>query len=282
MKKSKLIAAVVAILALTFILSACNTEPPVINNYYFTYSEADDYLIGIAAHAMKSTVRIETPSGGKTKVGTGVIIATDETNNRTYIVTNNHVVRKESKPNVFDLEVNPIKVFFPDNSAQGVYIEATATYIISTNADPTSDLALISIPYSSKHFAAVYSVEGLQYGQRVLAAGSGLAYDLSVCDGLVSNPSLELKTDHFKATVIQTSAPINSGNSGGGLFDMRGNLVGINTMKAVVSDKDDVTVFADNISFAIKMSQVKAYVNEYNLTQISKKIIMTAYVAPTE
>ncbi len=293
MKRSKWFAAVAAVLALTFVLGACSLfgggggQTPI--NYYLTYGEDADYMIGVAAIGMKSTVKIETIfsiGSNKGAAGTGVIIDVDIDNSYAYIVTNNHVVRRprEVNENIYDQDVSKINVTLHEATST-----VKATLIKSTDTLTNTDLALIRVKYDTdldkkklaeNRIIANFLADELKHGQHVMAIGNGLGYGISVCDGLVSNPSLALNTEYFKASVIQTSAPINSGNSGGGLFDMRGNLVGINTLKAVVSDNDDpVTVFADNISFSLKMSQVKAFVESCTDPNTKKKITMTEYVA---
>ena len=264
-------------------------EPPAPVEYTFTYGQDKDYLVGVAAIALKSTVEITATVSGKSYAGTGVIIGVKPGNAAsayTYIITNNHVVSGEN----LNAQNADVQVAMPgDYDKSGKLIWKKATVLAKTNNDVSSDLAIIRIPYVKAHFEGdspaympcVYSDAELKYGQHILAAGNALNYGTSVCDGIVSNPSLGISTTKFKGTVIMVSAPINSGNSGGGVWDMEARLVGINTFKAVTDAPGDdseskSSVYADGMGFALKMSQVKKYVDDYNAANPSNFITMKA------
>ena len=279
MKKIKLIAALMPVVMLIVFCGGCNifqsrqaAERPLIQNTYVYDADKDDYLIGLAAECMQSSVAITTTIGGEAYAGSGVVIGMSAT--RTYIITNNHVVSGES----LNANLSSITVKVTQPNIAGT---STATILDRTLTDPTSDLAIIWVAKETSHTSCKYSVDALKYGQHVLAVGNGLGYGVSVCDGLVSNPlyhlvnydtSVKPKKLVFESDVIQISAPINSGNSGGGLFDMKANLIGINTFKAVNAAPGDKSsnVYADSISFTLPMQHVYDYVDKWNKSQDGK------------
>lgn len=165
---------------------------------------------------------------GKT-TGTGVII--DE---RGYIVTNHHVVKTAAKYGV--------KVRLNNGT------ELTGTVAWSGRA---YDLAVIRVTSPGTLPALnLASTASLKRGHHVLAIGHPYGYEFSVCEGIVSNlgRTIELDSGEVLNNMIQTTAPINVGNSGGPLLNQNGELIGINT--ALRED-------AQNIAFAINASTVK-------------------------
>ena len=281
MKKIKFIAALTCAVILCVSVSGClfqrqETERPIISNTYVYDAESDDYFVNLSKECMQSIVEINVPvSSTKSYKGSGVIIYISST--RTYIITNNHVVSGESLTEDYNVFVK-----LPNESGDGLKAEVLyRTNKPYSSINPfnvvTSDLAIIAIDKQSAHTVCKYSVDELKYGQHVLAVGNGLGYGTSVCDGLIGNPSLRLVTyksagssiKTFDNYVIQSSAPINSGNSGGGLFDMKARLIGINTFKAVTAapGDDSSNVYAEGISFTLPMSHVKEFVDKWNETQ---------------
>ena len=139
-------------------------------------------------------------------VGSGFIISADG-----YILTNNHVVE----------EADEIIVALSDRR------ERVAELI---GADPLSDLALLKIDAEKLPTVEIGSSEDLDVGEWVVAIGSPFGFELSVTQGIVSakGRSLPYERDNY-VPFIQTDVAINPGNSGGPLFDLDGNVVGINS-----------------------------------------------------
>jgi serine protease Do len=92
--------------------------------------------------------------------------------------------------------------------------------------DEELDLCSLSVPGLAAPSVNVGSVRSLRIGQRVYAIGAPYGLDLTISEGIVSS----LRTLPA-GTVIQTTAPVSPGSSGGGLFDVSGNLVGIVTFQ---------------------------------------------------
>ncbi len=166
--------------------------------------------------------------------GTGVIISSDG-----YILTNNHVIDGSSS----------ITVTTRDNK------ELTA-HVVTT--DISKDLALIKVDSTVKlPVAKLGNSDTVQVGEEVIAIGNVLGqFTDSVTKGIVSGLGRPIVTDSSSLygslreldDLIQTDTAINSGNSGGPLVNMRGEVIGINT--AVVGT-------AQNIGFSVPINHAK-------------------------
>lgn len=193
--------------------------------------------------------------------GTGVIVGKNDT--ELLIATNNHVVEGA------------------DSLSVGFFDEATAEgQIKGTDAD--NDLAVVAVKLSDISTdtmnkiktATIGDSDSLVLGEQVVAIGNALGYGQSVTSGYVSalNRDLEL-TDSNGSTIkstglIQTDAPINSGNSGGALLNMKGELIGINEAKSSTT-QSGTTV--DGIGFAIPIDKAENSLKELmNLTTREK------------
>ena len=145
-----------------------------------------------------------------TSLGSGFIISADG-----YVVTNNHVVAPGAK----GATVEAITVTLTDRK------EYVAKLI---GRDPTSDLALLKINATGLPFVKFGDSEAARVGDWVVAIGNPFGIGSTVTAGIVS--ALHRVTgggayDRF----IQTDAAINQGNSGGPMFDLGGNVIGINS-----------------------------------------------------
>lgn len=152
--------------------------------------------------------QFDQPGGKKRKaqsLGSGFII--DETG---YVITNNHVIDNAEK----------IMVILYDDTS----FEATVV-----GKDPKTDVALLKIdPKKTKLTAVKFGdSNNLRVGDWVMAIGNPFGFGGTVTAGIVSARGRNLSGSYDD--YIQTDASINRGNSGGPLFDMKGNVVGINT-----------------------------------------------------
>ena len=124
-------------------------------------------------------------------------------------------------------------------------------------SDPQSDVALlqVTLPKGTYSPALLGDSDKLEIGQKVLAIGHpfGLGYAFST--GIVSGfgKLIEAKQEVFQERVIQTTTPINRGNSGGPLVDSEDHVIGINA---------SILFGAQNIGFAIPINTVKSIVAE--------------------
>ena len=165
-------------------------------------------------------------------MGSGVIVNSDG-----YIVTNNHVVE--------DAEKNGIKVKLFDKREFQAQLIGT---------DPTTDVAVIKINATDLPVASIGNSDSIEVGQWVLAIGNPLGLTSTVTAGIVSalGRDIDVSADRWGIrNFIQTDAAINPGNSGGALVDIRGQVIGINSMIATR------TGYNEGYGFAIPINLVK-------------------------
>lgn len=161
-------------------------------------------VVGIVVRMSSGRPGVPGELGG---TGSGVIIAPDG-----YILTNSHVVAAAES----------LTVEFADGNSRA------ATLI---GDDPSTDLAAIHVDASGLPYAVVGDSDGLQVGQFVIAVGNPLGFDSTVSTGVVSSLGRTLRSRQGRLieNIIQHTAPLNPGNSGGPLVNSRGQIVGINT-----------------------------------------------------
>lgn len=175
--------------------------------------------------------------------GSGVIYK--KSGNAAYIVTNNHVVSGS----------NALQVIL----SSGKKVNASLV-----GSDSATDLAVLKINSADvKTVASFGNSNSIKAGQDVLAIGSpmGSEYANTVTKGIISakNRTLKAGTDGTITSVIQTDAAINSGNSGGPLINMAGQVIGINSMKLAGSN-DGSSV--EGMGFAIPSNEVVKIINQ--------------------
>ena len=146
----------------------------------------------------------QMPDQEAQSLGSGFIISEDG-----YILTNHHVVDGADK----------IEVRLSDRR----FYEAEVV-----GSDKGSDVALIKIDADKLPIVKIGKSNDLQVGEWVLAIGSPFGFDHSVTAGIVSAKGRNLPSENY-VPFIQTDVAINPGNSGGPLFNMDGEVVGINS-----------------------------------------------------
>jgi serine protease Do len=147
----------------------------------------------------------QPPDRGGESLGSGFIISSDG-----YILTNNHVVD----------HADSVKVHLSDHRTYTAKVVGT---------DKIYDIALLKIDASNLPTVQVGNSSDLEPGQWVVAIGSPFGLDHSVSAGIVSYVGRSLGQDQSDVPFIQTDVPINRGNSGGPLFNLSGQVVGINS-----------------------------------------------------
>jgi serine protease Do len=185
-------------------------------------------------------------SGDSTVSGSGVIITQDG-----YILTNNHVVE----------DTNDLTVILSDGSELGANVVST---------DSFADLAVLKVEGVMPGVAVLGNSDNLKPGETVIAIGSPLGdFRNTVTVGVVSatGRSLDTGKGYEMENLIQTDAAINSGNSGGPLVNLAGEVVGINS--AVVRGSS-TSAIAEGLGFAIPSNTALL---------ISQQIITKGYFA---
>jgi S1-C subfamily serine protease len=122
-------------------------------------------------------------------------------------------------------------------------------------SDPSTDIAVLKVDADSRalHVLELGNSDQLEVGDEVVAIGNPLGYERTMTAGIVSalGRVIESPSQFAIDEVIQTDAPINSGNSGGPLLDAAGRVVGVNTQIASVSGGNI------GIGFAVPINTVK-------------------------
>ena len=167
-------------------------------------------------------------------LGSGFIISPDG-----YILTNNHVVA----------DADEIIVRLSDRSEMKAKVIGT---------DPRSDVALLKIDGKNLPVLKLGQSQNLKAGQWVVAIGSPFGFDHTVTQGIISAIGRSLPNESY-VPFIQTDVPINPGNSGGPLFNLAGEVVGINSQIYTRSGGFMGVSFAIPIDVAMDVSnQLKA------------------------
>jgi len=174
------------------------------------------------------------PSRPATSLGSGFVI--DAQNG--YIITNNHVVR----------DAEGIRVTFPNE----ITLDAE---IIGT--DEKTDLAVLKVETESQKLTAVSfgNSNTIRVGDWTLAIGNPFGLGGTVTTGILSARARDIQSGPYD-DYLQTDASINQGNSGGPLFNMNGEVIGINT--AIFSP----TGGSVGIGFAIPSALAKPVINQ--------------------
>lgn len=168
----------------------------------------------------------------QTSLGSGVIVT-----NEGHIITNNHVVTdREGRP------VDQIEVQLSDGRTKKARL---------VGADEQVDLAVLKIDEPGVKPLKLADSDMVQPGDFVLAIGNPLGFEETVTDGIISSKGRPNRSDLF-ASLLQTNAAINPGNSGGPLINLRGEVIGINTVIA------STTGGSQGLGFAIPSNTVRS------------------------
>jgi len=164
--------------------------------------------------------------------GSGVVVTPDG-----YLLTNEHVVQRV-------------------NEARVAFVDGRSVPAVVAGRDPATDLAVLRAQAAALPYANLAGSQRLRAGQLVVAVGNPLGFESTVSAGVVSALGRSLRSRHGRLIegVVQHTAALNPGNSGGPLVDAQGAVTGINT--AIIAT-------AQGIGFAIPASTA-----QWVLTQI--------------
>lgn len=192
----------------------------------------------LANSVVTITSTISDATGGGRAVGTGVVLTSDGE-----ILTNAHVIA----------DATEVVVRFAGETEPRV-----ATVLA---ADDGNDLALIKIQATGLIAATFAKPGSVRVGDAVIAIGYALALDggPTVTSGIISALKRTIETESGALnSLIQTDAAISSGNSGGPLVNLKGEVVGINTAVA----RGDSESAANNIGFSISVEEVLVVIEQ--------------------
>jgi len=167
--------------------------------------------------------------------GSGVVVTPDG-----YLLTNEHVVQKVT-------------------SARVSFVDGRSVAAVVAGRDPATDLAVLRAQAGALPYAQLASAQRLRPGQLVVAVGNPFGFESTVSAGVVGalGRSLRSRQGRLIEGVVQHSAALNPGNSGGPLVDARGRVAGINTA---------IIAMAQGIGFAIPAATAQWVLTEI-LTQ---------------
>ncbi|MFW5883179.1 MAG: S1C family serine protease [Verrucomicrobiota bacterium] len=208
-------------------------EMPVSTGLYALGDESEELPVKeLVERQGEAVVLIETPSG----LGSGFIVHPDG-----YVVTNDHVIAGEHKIGV---------TVFEQGEMDLVRKPYDQVRIVASN--PEMDLALLKIEGADRSFPTVPigNASELRPGQPLFAIGSPLGLDRTVSQGIVSIRNRLIDGKIY----IQTTAQISPGNSGGPLFNLRGEVIGVNNMKVV-------GMGAEGLSFSIPSTVLRMFLD---------------------
>lgn len=190
--------------------------------------------------------------------GSGIIIGAND--NELLIVTNYHVVSGSN-------ELSVVFSYDEDSDDPSLVSAKLKGY------ESDKDLAVISVSMnditeemkSQIKVATIGDSSTLQLGQDVVAIGNALGYGQSVTTGIISALNREVTVSGDDGTpitnkLIQTDAAINPGNSGGALLNMKGELIGINSVKVSSSS-------VEGMGYAIPISDVQSIIEDLMLKE---------------
>jgi S1-C subfamily serine protease len=193
-------------------------------------------VIAVVERAAPAVVSVEVRGlRARAGAGSGVLITPDG-----YALTNHHVIAAGSQ----------IRVHLPEGKS------VPASVI---GSDSATDLAVLRVHASGLEFATLGSTRGLKVGQLVVALGNPLGFSETVSAGIVSAKGRVLRSTEGRLidNIVQHTAPLNPGNSGGPLVATHHEIVGINTAIIAAAQGIGFAVPADTAHWVV--SEVLAH-----------------------
>ncbi|WP_024834088.1 S1C family serine protease [Ruminiclostridium josui] len=202
-------------------------------------------VVGIKTSYQNSNELFGVQSGGGE--GSGIIISADG-----YILTNHHVIEGALNDKTRGIRSDAkIEVFLP-NKIDKPYTATVKGY------DSKTDLAVLKINETNLPVIEFGNSDDIKIGEPAIAIGNpgGLEYMGSLTYGVISGLNRTVQLDGGKRIrLIQTDAAINPGNSGGALVNIKGQLIGVNTVKMVATG-------FEGLGFAIPVNEAKTIADE--------------------
>ena len=196
----------------------------------------------VYAQVNPATVLVVAEVGEKASIGTGVILTEDG-----YIVTNAHVITK-------------------GKTAFVVLADGRDYDVELIGYDSTEDLAVLkAVDASELPTAPLGNSDECWVGDTVYAIGNPLGVELrgTLTEGIISAIDRQVTLEGRVMTLLQTTAALNNGNSGGPLINEYGQVVGINTLKMSRSDSmGSETATVEGLGFAVPSGKVVSVIND--------------------
>lgn len=176
--------------------------------------------------------------------GTAIFIDKDGT-----LVTNAHVVTYKDLGEVYEFENISIRFAFEENYRS----------VSLVKFDTKLDIAVLKLNDINCNFKPIKFGDSskIKTGNKVYAVGNLSNVGISLTEGIISNPSINVEYDGIKRNVIQCDLTIADGNSGGALFDKNGKLIGITTFRLKNPTTGDIIY---GISYCVPTNVVLEYI----------------------
>ena len=196
------------------------------------YSRAVTSVVEAVGPAIVSVSTGQGRAGGDFEAagaGSGFVITPDG-----YIVTNSHVVAQARE-------------------IQAAFVDGRKLDALVVGSDPPTDLAIIRVSGAGFPYAELGDSSALRVGQLVIAVGNPFGFQSTVSTGVISALGRALRSQDGRLieNIIQHTAPLNPGNSGGPLVDSHGRVIGVNTA---------IIAMAQGIGFAIPSATARTVI----------------------
>lgn len=194
---------------------------------------------------VNSIVEVKASDKKQKSFGTAIFVGKQK-----YLVTNAHVVVHKKNNRTVPYESIEIR-FANESKYEEVYVKSF---------NEKKDIALLGTEVNHK-------VEGIEtadsdkidFGDTVYAIGNSMNYGISISQGIISIPKVEIEYNETVKLMIQADITISAGNSGGALLDKKGKLIGITTFRT--KDEEGNIVYGN--AYAIPINDVLSYADNF-------------------
>lgn len=221
-----------------------SATPATIQDVSTVVDNAMPFIVSIRSEVVQTSQDIFGRRSEQIGVGAGSGIIIGQSSKELLLVTNEHVISDARK----------ITVTFDDGSEHEAELKGS---------DVNSDLAVLSIKLSALsketkshiRIASLGDSNHVQTGAMAIAIGNALGYGQSTTVGYISATERTITVNNVERSLIQTDAAINPGNSGGALLNVRGEVIGINSVKYASEE-------VEGIGYAIPISEAIPIIND--------------------
>ena len=209
-----------------------------------------------AAKGLRSVVSVYASDGSSSaSSGSGVIYRLDEETGSALVITNYHVVSTNSNSICNQIKLCLYGLEYSDYVMTATYVGGSANYDLAVLYVQNSTVLKDAIASGAAAAATVANSDDVAVGQSVIAIGNPNGNGISVTAGVVSVDSeyinMTIGSSNTQFRVIRIDAPVNPGNSGCGLFNAKGELIGIVNAKITSTS-------VENIGYAIPSNVARA------------------------
>lgn len=274
-KKNRLslVIVIAVIAALTLSLTACDLlannyeDKTVYNNYTITLTSEAMALRYAVMEVQNSVVEVHAEFNDRTALsGSGTIITTDG-----YIMTNRHVVKRNNGSILKKITVTALN----DKLEEVSYL----AQLVGDYDRHDNDIAILKIVESNEKFKPASFVDSkyVKYGDTAFMFGNAKSLGLSVSVAVIGDPDDKIKANGIDelVKVMKLNADVNHGNSGGGLFNLKGDIIGVVTYRKEgdTSKPSDVVL---GIGYAQRTQEVLPLLKTH-YADVYAKIIIDTY-----